>query len=262
MRSKLTFFLFAALAGAGVACAALTDPGTNGTPHAILLPGLARSGRSMHRMKAALEAAGYRTTVVGYPSTDKTVGELAAEHLAPAVDAAVSNGATRIDFVTHSLGGIVLRQYLARHPLPVPGRAVMLGPPNQGSEVVDRLGTTAAFRALNGPAGNQLGTDGASAPMTLPPPDIEFGVIAGTHSINWILSSLIPGRDDGKVSVERAKLPGMIDFVTAPCSHPFLMRDRDVIALTLRFLRTGRFVENAAQPHDAPSPPGEPAAPR
>lgn len=251
MRFRLTVFLLSALAGTGVAAAALEDAGTNGAPHAILLPGLARSGRSMRRMGAALEAAGYRTTIVGYPSTDRTVEELADGYLAPAVEAALSNGATRIDFVTHSLGGIVLRQYLARHRPPAPGRAVMLGPPNQGSEVVDRLGTTAAFRALNGPAGNQLGTDGASAPMTLPPPDIEFAVIAGTRSINWILSSLIPGRDDGKVSIKRAQLPGMTDFVTVPCSHPFLMKDREVIALTLRFLRTGRL---AGSPADPPSP--------
>ena len=228
------------------ACAAIMAPAevradTNAPPHAILLPGLARSESAMRRMADALQGAGYRTTIVGYPSTKKTVAELADAFLAPAVDAAVSNGASRIDFVAHSLGAIVVRQYLADRPLPVPGRAVLLGPPNQGSEVVDRLGQTAAFKAINGPAGNQLGTDTNSVPRTLPEPSIPFGVIAGTRSINWINSSLIPGRDDGKVSVERTKLPGMADFTTVRCSHPFLMKNPRVIDLTLQFLRTGRF---------------------
>jgi pimeloyl-ACP methyl ester carboxylesterase len=234
------------MAAAVVAAANGLCGGTGEVPHAILLPGLARSGSTMKRMQSALTARGYRTTIVGYPSTERTVEQLADEFLKPAIDAAVSNGATRVDFVTHSLGGIVLRQHLARHPLPVPGRAVMLGPPNRGSEVVDRLGSTAVFKAVNGPAGNQLGTDAASVPSTLPPPSIEFGIIAGTRSINWINSSLIPGRDDGKVSIERTKLPGMADFTTVRCSHPFLMKDRQVIALTLRFLDTGRFSPPAA----------------
>jgi hypothetical protein len=135
----------------------------------------------------------------------------------------------------------VVRQYLATHELPELGRIVMLGPPNQGSEVVDRLGRLRLFHWINGPAGQELGTSSQSLPRQLPPPKTKFGVIAGTHSINWILSCLIPGTDDGKVSVERAKLAGMADFITVPVSHPFLVRNRQAIGLTLAFLHSGSF---------------------
>jgi pimeloyl-ACP methyl ester carboxylesterase len=148
---------------------------------------------------------------------------------------------TKIHFVTHSLGGILVRSYLSRHTIPNLGRVVMLGPPNQGSEVVDKLGSWRVFKKLNGPAGNELGTDKNSTPNKIGPTNFCVGVIAGDRSINWINSLLIPGRDDGKVSVERTKLAGMSDHIVLHATHPFLMRNRAAIRQTLHFLRTGRF---------------------
>jgi hypothetical protein len=117
----------------------------------------------------------------------------------------------------------------------------MLGPPNQGSEVVDRLGHWAIFGWINGPAGRQWGTSSNSLPLRLPAPPVDFGVIAGTRSINWILSCMIPGPDDGKVSVARTKLEGMHGFVTVSTAHPFLMGNREVIRLTRSFLHDGHW---------------------
>ena len=214
----------------------------------VLVHGLARTSRSMGRMERKLTEAGYAVYSLRYQSRKKTVEQIAAEDLAPFVATCQRTKPKAIHFVAHSLGNIVVRQYLATHEFPNAGRIVMLGPPNQGSEVVDRLGGCRLFGWLNGPAGRQLGTSSDSLPSRLPAPTSEVGVIAGTHSINWILSAMIPGPDDGKVSVARAKLPGMADFVTVPVSHPFLMRDRKVIDLTLAFLKNGAF--DAVKPTD------------
>ena len=93
-----------------------------------------------------------------------------------------------MSFVTHSMGGILVRQYLRQHSVPHLHRVVMLGPPNKGSEVVDVLGNTPGFHFINGDAGLQLGTGQGSVPNTLGPVDFDLGIIAGTRSINWILS--------------------------------------------------------------------------
>jgi len=207
----------------------------------ILLHGLARSARSMRHMEKALAEAGYRVYTLDYPTTEKNVKQLADEHLAPLVVRCQSANPARIHFVAHSLGNIVLRQYFQDHPIHNAGRLVMLGPPNQGSEVVDKLGDFALYDWINGPAGQQLGTGVEALPATLPPPPMETGVIAGRHSINWILSCLIPGPDDGKVALARTTFVGMQDFITVPVSHPFLMRDSEVIGQTLQFLRNGTF---------------------
>jgi len=207
----------------------------------ILLHGLARTTRSMATMDEALTAAGYSVYVLNYPTTEKTVQQLSAENLAPLVAQCATTHPTRIHFVAHSLGSIVLRHYLTSNKVENIGRIVMLGPPNQGSEVVDKLGHFSLFEWINGPAGNQLGTDTNALPHLLPVPAADVGIIAGTRSINLFLSTLIPGPDDGKVAIERTKLEGMQDFTTVPVAHPFLMENKEVIGLTLSFLRDGQF---------------------
>lgn len=225
------------LLSAGTACA---------SECVVLLHGLARTSMSMNKMQRELEKAGYATANVDYPSRDHTVEVLA--------DIAVPRGLatcreqedlTRIHFVTHSLGGILVRQYLSQHEIDELGRVVMLGPPNQGSAAVDQLGEVPGFDWLNGPAGRQLGKGEESVPLRLGPADFELGVIAGNRSIDPITSAVLDNPDDGRVSVTDTRLDGMADFVVVDHSHAFMMRMRRPIELTKIFLATGRFDESA-----------------
>jgi hypothetical protein len=224
-----------------MAMVATLSPAFGAPETVILLHGLCRTSHSMAKMERALTDAGYKVQNVSYPSRTASIQQLADDAIGKAVADCQRNGATKIDFVTHSLGGILVRSYLARHSLPELGRVVMLAPPNQGSEVVDKLGWTFVFRWLNGPAGSELGTGANSTPNQLGPVNYPVGVIAGDRSINWINSLLIPGADDGKVSVERTKLAGMSDHTVIHTAHPFIMKNRDAIRQTIQFLRSGAF---------------------
>ncbi len=208
----------------------------------VLLHGLVRSAASMQPMQRALEAAGFETANVDYPSRENPI-----EVLAPlAVEDGLADCRARpqlrsIHFVTHSLGGILLRQYLVAHDIPELGRVVMLGPPSQGSLAADRLRGAPGYDWLNGPVGRQLGKGEDSVPLALPPADFEVGIIAGSRTIDPVTSAFLPDPDDGRVSVEDTKLEGMKDFVVVAHSHAFMMRAQDSIDLTLRFLETGSF---------------------
>lgn len=224
-----------------MATVAISSPVFGAPEMVILLHGLCRTSASMVRMERALSEAGYQVQNIDYPSRTASVQQLADDAIGQAVAKCRRDGVARVDFVTHSLGGILVRSYLARHPLPLLGRVVMLAPPNRGSEVVDKLGEWFLFKWINGPAGYELGTNTGSTPNQLGPVTYPVGVIAGDRSINWINSLLIPGRDDGKVSIERTKLAGMNDHIVVHAAHPFIMKNREVIRQTIQFLRNGRF---------------------
>lgn len=215
----------------------------------VLLHGLCRTPASMKKMQQALEAEGYAVHVPGYASRKHNIDTLSTQVIPTAMQSPALAGCARIHFVTHSLGGILVRNYFTRYPdertkLKL-GRVVMLAPPNQGSEVTDCIKHWPLYRWLNGPAGMELGTDANSQPKRLGPANFELGIITGNLTINWINSFLmIPGPDDGKVSVKSAQLEGMKDFLLLPTSHPFVMKNGHVIREVKQFLSEGQFTSS------------------
>ncbi|MDR2862655.1 MAG: alpha/beta fold hydrolase [Puniceicoccales bacterium] len=212
--------------------------------HVLLLHGLCRSTRSLMRMSAALSDAGFVPHCISYPSRSASIEQLADSALPPAVRRCEEAGAGAIHFVTHSMGGILVRSYLRRHPHPpLLGRVVMLAPPNHGSEIVDRLRHWRLFQQINGAAGQELGTGADSTPQRLGAADFETGILAGRRSLDWFFSAFFfSGPNDGKVSVESTRLEGMRDHRVLPATHTFITRNAAAIRQTIHFLRHGRFV--------------------
>lgn len=205
----------------------------------VLVHGLARSSHSFSKMEKALQDSGYVVVNFSYSSTKQNIETLTEDIIPRSIKACPEN--SRIHFVTHSLGGILVRQYFSSDSLANPGRVVMLAPPNHGSEVTDRLRDNWFYRTINGPAGLELGTDSLSIPNKLGSADFELGIIAGTKTVNPILSTMLPNPDDGKVSVESTKLDGMKDHLEVPYSHTFILRKKAVIDQVIHFLKLGNF---------------------
>ncbi len=206
---------------------------------AVLLHGLARTSGSMSEVERVLTNEGYHVVNAGYPSRDFPIDVLAESTIPGALRECPE--AANVHFVTHSMGGILVRYYLGQHPVKRLGRVVMMGPPNGGSQVVDKLRSVPGFGAINGQAGDQLGTDTTSVPVGLGPATFEVGVIAGNRSLSPILSALLPGPDDGKIAVAQTCLGGMADHIVLPVTHTFMMRNGSVLRQIVRFLETGAF---------------------
>jgi pimeloyl-ACP methyl ester carboxylesterase len=224
---------------------AMSGPGSATHECVVLLHGLGRGPGSMHRIERRLDEAGYLVWNDGYPSRSASVEDLAERYVALAVEDCRRRGAKRVHFVTHSLGGILVRQYLSAHAPPDIGRVVMLSPPNGGSEVADHLGSWRLYQWLMGPAGSQLGTGKGSIVAGLGVFPAECGIVTGSASLDPWFSPWLPSPNDGKVSVASARLDGMRDFLVVPRAHGLIMRDGDVISEVLHFLAHGRFAHGA-----------------
>jgi triacylglycerol lipase len=219
---------------------ALHEPQT-GKDYVVLLHGLGRTAYSMKRLEWHLERHGYRVVNVSYPSTRFSLEQLSDIYLQVLLAERITNSSARIHFVTHSMGGILLRQYLSNHYLNNLGRVVMLAPPNQGSEIIDHLRNNNLAAKILGPAAMELGTHTNDLPHCLGAVDFDCGVIAGDRSLNPFLSSLFSGPNDGKVSVRRSHVAGMRDFVTLHTTHTWMIWRRQTLIQTLSFLQTGQF---------------------
>jgi len=213
-------------------------------------PGQKQSFVSFSSMESSLIEMGYHVVNVDYPSRKQSIEMLVERHVTKAIEKCQSLCPEKIHFVTHSMGGILVRYYLVNKLLDNLGHVVMLSPPNQGSEVIDKLGNFPGFYAFNGPAGQQLGTSAESLPNKLGPVNYSVGIITGNKSINLILSTLIPGDDDGKVSIERAKVAGMSDYLIVPHTHPMIMSSGEVIRQTICYLKSGKFCRESTIPKE------------
>lgn len=208
----------------------------------ILLHGIARSASHMEGLEKFLTAKGYIVYNLDYPSTSHTLDKLAA---------IVANDIRQkikvdkpVHFVGYSMGGIVTRAILNNFRPDNLGRVVQLAAPNQGSEVADFLQNNWLYEKVYGPAGKQLITEGADIDDLLGKVDYELGVVAGNFSIDPVSSSLIPGEDDGKVSVASTKVQGMKDHVLVYASHTFFPGNKKVHKRTLEFIRFGKFLSD------------------
>lgn len=211
----------------------------------VLLHGIARTGRSMNTIEADLRKEGYQTVNITYPSTTQNLDAIVETLRGGALSDEFWAAAGEVHFVTHSMGGLVARRYLEKYPEGNVRRVVMLGPPNKGSAVADFISGWEAYKTVYGPAGQDLTTT-AATPAALPP-QVEVGIIAGTH--RWLapLSSLLlGGASDGRVSVESTRLDGMKDHISMPATHSFIMYHPSVKRQVIHFLKNGSF--NRPQP--------------
>ncbi|MFN7840103.1 MAG: esterase/lipase family protein [Pirellula sp.] len=156
-------------------------------------------------------------------------------------------GEPRISFVGHSLGNIVFRRAIGewqttgdpRNVLPRLNRAVMLGPPNHGSDFAASLSKLGVFETLTGASGMHLGPAWDKLQSSLGTPPCPFAIVVGDISGSYLSNPLLEGPSDGIVTVEEAQLEGAAETKTFPVLHSFLMSDPEIVKSTLSFLGGG-----------------------
>jgi pimeloyl-ACP methyl ester carboxylesterase len=207
----------------------------------VLVHGLWRSGVAMNSIADDLNEFDYQTVSISYPSTSMSIPEIAERYLPPAIDECKQGGAEQIHLVSHSMGGIVVRQYLQNNHLPSGSKVVMLSPPNQGSELSEKFGNEGWYQQIVGPAGASLTKKESGIISTLRTIEEPVGIIAAYR--NWSVwpSTWLPEPNDGTVSVASMMLDEMDDFVLINSGHA-MIRFNDASQEQIRyFLSKGEF---------------------
>lgn len=213
-------------------------------PTVVLIHGLGRSPRSMLLVGLWLRFCGYRVVRVGYPSHRVSIADAVQKHINPALERLEIEEGAQVHFVTHSLGGIVFRAWAAQRDPAFPlGRAVLLAPPNQGSQIIDELRQWGWVRWLLGPVSAELGTDAASTPNKLGPLPPGTGIIMGNKDTLPVFRRFLGAESDGVVTIASSHGEGEADFTLLPTNHATIILQPAVFRAVNRFLKTGSFRE-------------------
>ena len=211
--------------------------------YVILLHGIARTSKHMKKLEKHLEKENFTVINIDYPSTKHSLEKLS-DIIHNDISKNTEKGRT-IHFVGYSMGGLLIRVVLSKYHYNNLGRVVQLAPPNQGSEVADKLKNNWLYKKVYGPAGQQLITDQKEIKHLLADIDYEVGIIAGSRSVDPISSLfMIKGRDDGKVSIEKTKLENAKSHIIVKASHTFFPSKKEVQKQTVHFLKNGKFERN------------------
>lgn len=199
----------------------------------VLLHGLWRSVWAMEVLARHLNAVGLETLSIPYPSFRKPLPELVEE-----VAGALPPSQKTTHFVTHSMGGIVLRCLAAKRPDLVTGGVVMLAPPNHGSEIIDWLADSPLGKYSLGPGGMSLSTDKVCEDVPNFPVGQRVDVIMGRRCLVPFFRFLLEGENDGIVTVEGGRLPGVRKFAVVDADHTFMMANREVLERVVSWLQS------------------------
>lgn len=199
----------------------------NKKDYVVLLHGFWRTAKSMHKIEEILSKEGYYVINLDYPSRTEKIENLSNNYLKKTLKEKCSDKSKKIHFVTHSMGGIIVRYFLANNKLKNLGRVIMLAPPNKGTRLADFLSRFSIVNKISGQALKQLKTDKKSLPNSIPCPKYEVGIIAGKY--------------DQKVPEDYTKLKNMKDFLLVPKVHTYIMEADEVIRAIIKFLKKGKF---------------------
>lgn len=207
----------------------------------VLLHGILRSHYHMGRLARSLQDDGYYVLNLDYPSRKVPIEKIV-EHVAYEIERKAPS-ARPVHLVGYSLGALVIRALLKKYPDLPYGRIVLLAPPNEGSELADYWKDHRLFQMIFGPAGQQLVTDQSDFEHLFIESleGFEAGIIAGDRTVDPISSEMLPGPNDGKVTVASTYLEGVEEHIVVPATHFFFPQTPVVIERTRHFLSQGRF---------------------
>lgn len=200
---------------------------------------------NMAYLEKGLEKEGYRVVNWSYHSVRDNLPEIAIQLEGELLQYSQKD---TIHFVTHSMGGLVLRSFFHFadfEDLPAQlGRLVMIAPPNKGAEIANFASRLNFNHWIFGENVEYMRTDKISLADSLAIPAIEFGIIAAARGADSGYNLFISGAEDGYVSLARTYLEGAQDYMVLSNMHFFIVYQKETLENVIHFLRQGIFISS------------------
>ena len=201
----------------------------------VLVHGIWMSGFMMSVMSKRLDTLGFRTVTFSYNFLNNSPAENARDLYRRIGEL----GASRVNLVGHSLGGIVILHLLDQYPKLRVGKIVLIGSPVKGSYVARRVNDNRVLRPLLGRSidGGSL-LDGAPQFKR----DTPLGIITGSGQMG-LAALLYPAGDDsdGVVRNSETMIDNATDRIELPHSHSAMIFSGKCADYVANFLNLGRF---------------------
>lgn len=209
----------------------------------ILVHGINKSSKVLTGLEKFVGKQGFEVLNIDYPSTKFPI-----EHLIDIVHLHIHQKLqqeySNVSFVGFSMGGLIIRAYLHKYKISNLGKVVLVGTPNQGSEVADFLKNNKLYQKLYGPAGQQLITEQEEFSEIFGSVYYECGIIAGSLPLDPCFVFMRGKPNDGKVTVESTKIENMRDHVIVKVPHWYQSRSKKIWFNILHFLKHSSFQKN------------------
>lgn len=192
----------------------------------------------MKPLEIRFQEIGYTTYNYGYKSTSNNIHKLGIE-FAEWINENIPN--KKFYLISHSMGNLLGREMENYDSTLQIVRWVMLAPPNQGSEYADTLNNFLLYKWITKTPGQEILATSEAHYKSLPPPNCEFGIIAGGRKNNKGYNPLINADNDWDVRVDETYLAKMKDFIILKHSHTELLFAYDTFYQSLHFIKYGSF---------------------
>ena len=210
--------------------------------YVVLVHGLDWFRDTLEPTAEFLTRQGYETINVRYPSRKVEDPQEAARWVRQVIAEQCQDRSRQVHLVAHSMGALVVREYLAAGKPERLGRVVLLAAPNHGTPLADPLKWKPLAKMIAPAVGVSCcqNRTGSKLPATA---DYAPGILMGNRS-GWFpfLSPFIKGPDDGVVAVASGRLDGMADFRVLSTSHTRMPANAGAQQEVLSFLRAGHFL--------------------
>jgi pimeloyl-ACP methyl ester carboxylesterase len=240
MKYRILMLMTVLFAAAAVPIYAEVDGNDHSRELVVLVHGFGRTGYNMGFLKNYFVEQGYAVWAPTLPTAFRSVDACAGILAKKLADRDSIEAYERVHFVGHSMGGLIIRRYLADHDLPNMGKCVLIGSPNGGTPLGAIARKWLPPLTWISPAYQSFQPGGVpiTHPMHNPPPD--FGAIAGDGG-GLLLGRLIDTVNDGRVPVDSVPFPGMTAFILLHYHHDEIHHKKETADLIARFLETGLF---------------------